>query len=405
LGRAAADLHDKLILGVPLTHSDWMLKSGMAWGEPGVRHMLDACKACGWSRIYWRALDGGRALYKSRLVRAQGQWDLDNGMNPQTEEEKKFVQRVSTLTPQQAHEISQKFASLDYEHFDSLAAAVRYGHQIGLQIHAWASVNEDDHFWGMDSEFSKKHPEFRWVRRDGRPYHSQMSFAYPEVRDYKLGILNELLQGYDIDGLFLDWLRTGDVRDNPQTDSKGVANYGYELPSLRTFKDRFGIDAHDVDNGDERWVRTRAEPRTVFMRSVRELVLKHRRRLPVAVLVAHPWCYRGLNDPIDGNLRGLLLDVGAWAKEGLMDAAVPGGYYRPGGSPSSAYRALKEETGGRVDVWYYGWVPSSAAQFDQDFKAAKDLGAKQMLLWEADYIDDRPDAAQLKAHMHSRTAG
>jgi len=27
-------------------------------------------------------------------------------------------------------------------------------------------------------------------------------------------------------------------------------------------------------------------------------------------------------DKIDGNLRGLLLDVNAWAREGLMDSAV-----------------------------------------------------------------------------------
>src|SRR6266480_664089 len=75
---------DKLILSAPLTHSDWMLKPNIPTGEPGVRHMLDACKACGWSRIYWRVLDGGRALYKSKLLRAQGKWDDDNFWNPQS---------------------------------------------------------------------------------------------------------------------------------------------------------------------------------------------------------------------------------------------------------------------------------------------------------------------------------
>src|SRR5665213_606701 len=72
---ARADEGEKIILTAPLTHSDWMLKAGMAWGEAGVRQMLDACKACGWSRIYWRVLDGGRAMYKSRLVKAEGKWD------------------------------------------------------------------------------------------------------------------------------------------------------------------------------------------------------------------------------------------------------------------------------------------------------------------------------------------
>ena len=35
----------------------------------GVRHMLDACKACGWSRIYWRVCDAGQATYASRVMR------------------------------------------------------------------------------------------------------------------------------------------------------------------------------------------------------------------------------------------------------------------------------------------------------------------------------------------------
>jgi hypothetical protein len=119
-------------------------------------------------------------------------------------------------------------------------------------------------------------------------------------------------------------------------------------------------------------------------------------------MVAHPWMYRGFLDPIDGNLRGMLLDVATWAKEGLMDAAVPGGYYRSGGAPEKAYRALKQETGGRVDVWYYGWVPTSVAGFNADFQTAKSLGAKEMLFWEADYIDGRPNAAELKAAMRKR---
>lgn len=373
----------------------------MPWGEPGVRHMLDACKACGWSRIYWRALDGGRSLYKSKLLRPQGgPWDDDNGFAPKTEDEKKLAAKVGARSPAEDKKLLDQMESFDYAHFDTLGAAVRYGHEIGLEIHAWVSINEDDHYWGIRSEFSKRHPQFCWVKRDGQPYHSQMSFAFPEVREYKLGILRELLQGYDIDGIFMDWIRTGDVRDNPQTDPAGVANYGYETPLLDEFKKRYGVDAHSVANDDDRWIRVRAEPQTVFMRAAHELVAKHRR--PLAVMVAHPWSYRGFLDPVNGSLKGMLLDMRTWAREGLIDAAVPAGYYRPGGTPEKAYQSLKDETEGRVDLWCYDWVPMTPAEFDQDFQQAKNLGAKHILFWEADYIDGRPNAAQLKAAMHSR---
>src|SRR5436190_79875 len=83
--------------------------------------------------------------------------------------------------------------------------------------------------------------------------------AFSEVRKYKLGIIDELLN-YDIDGLFLDWIRTGDIRDNPQTDEKGIANSGYEQPNVEAFKKQYGADPHDLPNDDERWVKLRAQP-------------------------------------------------------------------------------------------------------------------------------------------------
>jgi hypothetical protein len=403
----AADADDRLVLSAPLTHSDWMLKPGMQWGEAGVRHMLDACKAAGWSRIYWRAFDGGRALYKSKLLRPAGVWDEDSFWNPQSDEDRKLSERFGVGPPERRKEILDKCAAMDYARFDSLAAAVAYGHEVGLQIHVWASINEDDHGWGLQSEFSKQHPEFRWVRRDGRHYHSQLSFAFDEVRRYKLALIKELLDGYSIDGLFLDWIRTGDVRDNPQNDPAGVADYGYETPNIERFQSRYGTNPHDLPPGDSRWAAVRAEPQTEFLREVRSLTRSLGRPFPVSALVGHPWHYRGFNDPIAGNLKGLLLDVKAWAAEELVDAVVAAGYYLNGGSAETAWKALREETGGKLDVWTYAWVPQSVADFDRDFTLARSLGGPQILFWEADYIDDRPNAAELSAAMraHSRELG
>ena len=397
----AADPH-KFILSAPLTHSDWMLKPGVAWGEAGVHHMLDRCKEAGWSRIYWRAFDGGRSLYRSKLLRPQGMWDDDSFWNPQSDEDRKLQQRFTMgMTPEKRTALRDQLYALDYAHFDSLAAAVTYGHKIGLEIHAWVSINEDDHGWGLQSEFSQKHPKFRWRRRDGRVYRSQLSFAFPAVRRYKLALLKELLR-YDLDGFFFDWIRTGDVRDNPQTDTEGVADNGYEAPLVKSFKKKFGIDPHDIKNSDERWVRARAEPQTEFMRAACQLIRAKRRKLPIAAMVGHPWHYRGEQNKIDGNLRGLLLDVTTWAREGLVDSVVAAGYYRDGGNAELAWQALRKETEGKVDVWTYAWVPSSVGDVEQSFALADRMGARQILFWEADYIDDRPNAAELKTSMRRR---
>jgi hypothetical protein len=332
---------DKLILSAPLTHSDWILKPGIPWGEPRVRHMLDACKACGWSRVYWRALDGGRSLYHSKLMRPQGKWHEDNFWDPKAEAGHQALQRFTpNMTPEQRAAVRDKMKVYDYAHFDSLGAAVQYGHQVGLQIHAWVSINKDDHGWGLQSEFSKKHPEYRWRHRDGRPYYSQLSLAFPAVRKYKLAILKELLRKYPIDGLFLDWIRTGDVRDNPQTNADGVADSGYEKPLMEKFKSAFNKDPHEVPNGDDRWSRLRAEPQTEFMCAAHKLVCSQKRTVPLAVMVDHLWHYRGLMNKINGNLRGLLLDVNTWAHETRPRWSAS---YRP--RPRSGHRQAVEPAG------------------------------------------------------------
>jgi len=394
----------KLILSAPLTHSDWMLKPGMRWGADGVHHMLDACKDWGFRRIYWRVLDGGRSLYQSDLLRPMGRWDEDSYWSPKTESDKALVHRFNpATTPDQQAALLKKFDRLDYASFDPFAEAIRYGHSLGLQIHAWVSINEDDHGWGLQSEFSKKHPQFRWHGRAGKVYHSQLSFAFPEVREYKLAILKELLAKYDLDGFFLDWIRTGDVRDNPQNDPAGVADYGYEEPFLKAYRDKFGKDAETVPNGDPDWVSLRAAPQTEFLRSISKLIRSAKKQLPLSVMVGHPWHYRGLLDKIDGNLRGLLLDVTTWAREGLIDAAVGAGYYRDGGNAEFAWNALRKETEAKVPVWLYGWVPQSVTDAEQNFALADKLNANQILFWEADYIDDRANAPELKAAMRKRS--
>jgi hypothetical protein len=406
----AADDSGKLILSAPLTHSDWMLHEGASapiWGSEGVKHMLDACKACGWSRIYWRTYDAGRANFPSKVAIPGANILYDNMANPVLPADKEMALKygVDLSKPevrQRMQDQLAKAAAMDYSTFDSVATAVKYGHEIGLQIHAWISINEDDHGWGGQSDFTLKHPKYRWVRRNGVPYRSQISFAFPEAMEYKLAIVKELVSGYDVDGIFLDWLRTGDVRDNPQTDPTGVADHGYEEPLVTGFKAKYGADPHDLPNGDDRWVRYRAQPHTDFMRKVRKLVKSTKPRLSISVMGAQPWCYRGLKDPIDGNLRGMLLDMNTWAREGLMDEAVGGGYYLEGGTPEKAYEALKKETEGKVNVWLYAWVPRKVADFERDSALARKVGAKQILFWEADYIDGRPNKEELQAAMRAQ---
>ncbi len=85
-----------------------------------------------------------------------------------------------------------------------------------------------------------------------------------------------------------------------------------------------------------------------------------------------------------------------------MDSVVAAGYYRDGGNAELAWQALRKETEGKVDVWTYAWIPSSVKDAEQTFVLADKVSARQILFWKADYIDDRPNAIELKTFMRNR---
>lgn len=393
-----------VVLSVPLTHSDWTLRMDLPMDRASIHYMLDQCKACGWSRIYWRLFNGGRTVYPSQLADSQAEWDEDSYWNPLDPEDAKHTYWFDNPKVDR-EKIFTNLNRLNYTGFDTLAEAIDYGHQIGLEIHAWLTLNEDDHGWGLQSRFTKENPDSRWRKRDGSVYHSQQSFAFEKVREYKLGLIREVLEKYDIDGFFLDWIRTGDVRDDPQNDADGVADFGYEEPLVTSFQEQYGISPYDIPNGDDRWVRWRAEPQTEFMRGVRRLMKATRPELPLTVMGQHPWSYRGNRHGIAGNLRGLLLDTKTWAREGLVDTVIAAGYYLEEGAQEKAYQWLQDETEGRVDVALYGWVYSTTEEFDRDLALVRKYGGQQLLLWEADYIDAFPNKAELQQHMREAVTG
>lgn len=44
-----------------------------------------------------------------------------------------------------------------------------------------------------------------------------------------------------------------------------------------------------------------------------------------------------------------------------------------------------------MPLWLYCWVPNMTEEFALDLALARKVGARQMLFWEADYIDLRPE--------------
>lgn len=88
--------------------------------------------------------------------------------------------------------------------FDPLAFVIKESHARGMQVHAWFNpyragfVNRS---WVTTSEHvSQKHPD--WVRKYGSFY--WMDPGIPEVRQYSLSVIKDVVRRYDVDGVHID---------------------------------------------------------------------------------------------------------------------------------------------------------------------------------------------------------
>lgn len=187
---------------------------------------------------------------------------------------------------------------------------------------------------------------------------------------------------------FFDWIRTGDVRNNPQTDADGVGDFGYEAPLMATFKEQFGEDPLTIPNGDPRWIACRAEPVSRFVREACERIKARNDAIVISAMVQHPWGYRGSPDdtPYAGSLEGLFCDITQWTRQGWVDELVPAGYYREEGSAEKAHHWLREQTDNRCGYWLYQWVPANPVEYQAGLDLARRMNVNQILYWESDYI-------------------
>ena len=94
---------------------------------------------------------------------------------------------------------------------DVLEVVTARAHQHGAEMVASVRMN-DTHGMFADrrdpqmSQFLIDHPEWVIKRQDGIPERA-LDYSFPQVREHRLAILQELAENYDIDGLELDFTR------------------------------------------------------------------------------------------------------------------------------------------------------------------------------------------------------
>ena len=195
--------------------------------------------------VLFAAASGDVVNYPSKLTRT---WLAETGDNVTNERFKLFRDSLDTLL---AHDIIpiQIFA----EHL----------HKMGIDIHAMFRMGiigdtPPSDLWHDESGLVRRRPDLRMIDRDGTPI-EKASYAFPEVREFMLSLMREVIEDYDVDGVNIGW-------------SRGPRFVGYEDIVIKDFVEEYGQDPRDFDENDYRVHCHQAGYLTEFTRQARRLV-------------------------------------------------------------------------------------------------------------------------------------
>ena len=180
---------------------------------------------------------------------------------------------------------------------DVLALVVKFCHENDLEVF-WTHRINDIHDTMLDWELStwkRDHPEYlmgtpadweKYPTSDPRNRWSALDFEIPEVLDYLIAIIDDVLERYDVDGIEIDYFR-----------------HAMFFRPNRTFQPA---------------TPEQVEILTGFQRRVRESAYAHgnRRGRPILVAARVPMT--------KGTCRHVGIDIERWLKENLLDVLTTG---------------------------------------------------------------------------------
>ncbi|TWU23665.1 glycoside hydrolase family 10 protein [Bythopirellula polymerisocia] len=194
-----------------------------------------------------------------------------------------------------------------YQEFDMLKEIVDAAHAKKIRVIAWfefgfsCSYEEPDGGWLI-----RKHPDWAALDVDGKLVSKDgfqwMNGSRPEVQDFVLSLLKEILTNYDVDGV------QGDDR-LPGCPSTG----GYDPWTVKLYKEQHAGREPPADHLDPDWIEWRANLLNEFMgRMYREMKATRPDAVVSAAPSIYPWCK-----------QQYLQDWPIWIENGWVDEICP----------------------------------------------------------------------------------
>jgi uncharacterized lipoprotein YddW (UPF0748 family) len=138
--------------------------------------------------------------------------------------------------------------------------------------------------------------------------------CYPEVRQYLVDVMREIVSRYPVDGLHMDYIRFPNEWSKAYPDGATVPDYPRDPRTLALFRQATG---RTPEQAPDLWSAWRTDQVTQLVRDIRHMTLKTDRSISLTAAVGAD---------ADIALRTHFQDSRRWMKEGLVDAVFPMNY-------------------------------------------------------------------------------
>jgi uncharacterized lipoprotein YddW (UPF0748 family) len=250
-----------------------------------IARVMENCKTAGFNTVLFQVRGNGTVAYRSRIE----PWaDEFEGRDPG---------------------------------FDPLKVACKEAHGRGMELHAWANVMPG---WRGDKppanprQLYNAHPDWFWRDESGRRqplgWYVSVNPVYPEVRQYLVSVMREIVANYDVDGLHLDYIRFPNEWVDAYGSGGHVPDYPRDPKTLAMFRRATG---KTPDAAPGQWDSFRTGAVTQLVHDIKDMMKKTNKRAVLSAAVgATP----------DEAKRRHFQDARTWIDLGFVDAVYPMNY-------------------------------------------------------------------------------
>lgn len=263
----------------------------------------------------------------------------------------------------------------------------------GIELHLWV------HLFHLGKVTIDRKPLWTNLQRDGslgatlEPGLYYGDPGHPEVRQYVFDVLKEMVQGYSITGLHLDYVRYPTTNDLSNTS-------GYSPASRQLFRESFGHDPMEISPTTHpevwaQWLAWQEQNITGFVQRIHDWVRAEHPELILSAAVV---------PDIDEAIRTKRQNWRAWVDAGWLQLVTPMIYSLDTGHVATRIHALKGNTG---TAWFVpGIAPfmgMSAHQVIDQVTVSRRIGQPGVVMFALHSID-QDEMNAYKAGMYSSPA-